>query len=121
MKVKVRLTDENNQPFSGNVAVLVTDKSRLDEDRINISEGLMFESELETPFSLISDAFKGRVTQTTLLDVYLIANKLKGFSWAEVLAYSPVNDKGNRHPLKIESNINFEAKLAEFVAGFARK
>ena len=121
MKVKVRLSDENNQPVSGNVSVLVTDKSRLDEDRSTINEGLMFESELETPFSLISDAFKGRVTQTTLLDVYLIANKLKGFNWAEVLAYSPVKEDGTRPSFKIESDKNFEAKLAVFVAGFAQK
>ena len=121
MKVKVRLTDENNQPVSGNVAVMVIDKSRLDEDRTNINAGLMIESELETPFSLISDAIKGKVIQTTLLDVYLIANRLKGFSWSEVLAYNPVNDKGIRPSLKIESDRNFEAKLAVFVAGFARK
>ncbi|MCX6220839.1 MAG: MG2 domain-containing protein [Bacteroidia bacterium] len=121
MKVKVRLTDENNQPVSGNVAVMITNKSRLNEDRTNISEGIMIESELETPFSLISDALKGRVTQTTLLDVYLIANRLKGFSWAEVLSYSPVKENGTRRPFKIESDRNFESKLAVFIAGFARK
>ncbi len=121
MKVKVRLTDRNNQPVSGNVAVLVTDKSRLEEDRSDISDGLKIESELETPFSVISDAFKGKVTQTTLLDVYLIANRLKGFSWKEILAYNPMKDKGIRPSLKIESDRNFEAKLAVLVAGFAQK
>jgi len=40
MNVKVRLTDENNKPVSGNVAVSVTDKFRSDSEKPQIEEYL---------------------------------------------------------------------------------
>lgn len=89
MKVKVLLTDENNQPVSGNVAVSVTDKFRSDLDKPNIDAYLQLESELETPISVFPEAFKGRIGNSALMDIVLIANRIKGFDWAKIRQFKP--------------------------------
>jgi len=91
MTVKVRLTDENNQPISGNVAVSVTDKFRNNPDKPQIEEYLQIESEVETPFSLFPEAFKDKINNAALLDVFLIANRLKGFDWVKIRQFKPEN------------------------------
>jgi len=91
MTVKVRLTDENNQPVSGNVAVSVTDKFRNNPDKPQIEEYLQIESEVETPFSLFPEAFKDKINNAALLDVFLIANRLKGFDWVKIRQFKPEN------------------------------
>ena len=91
MKVKVLLTDENNQPVSGNVAVSVTDKFRIDSDKPNIDEYLQIESELETPISVFPEAFKGNISNSPLMDIVLIANRIKGFDWAKIRQFKPEN------------------------------
>lgn len=98
MKFKVRLSDENNQPLAGNIGVAVTDKFRHGSANQQIDEFLMIGSELETPFSLISKAFTEKITNTALMDVYLIANRLKGFDWGKIRQYKPgnVNDNSNK-------------------------
>ena len=47
-------------------------------------ESLLIDSGLENPFSLISGALKGKITQSILLDVYLIANRLTNFNWTKI-------------------------------------
>lgn len=89
--VKVRLTDENNQPISGNVAISVTDKYRNDPDKTQIDEYLQVESEVETPFSLFPEAYKDKTSNSGLMDVFLIANRIKGFDWAKIRQFSPEN------------------------------
>ena len=91
LTVKVRLTDENNQPVSGNVAVSVTDKFRSNPDKPQIEEYLQIESEVETPFSLFPEAFKDKINNAALLDVFLIANRLKGFDWVKIRQFKPEN------------------------------
>ncbi|HZL11080.1 MAG TPA: MG2 domain-containing protein [Prolixibacteraceae bacterium] len=89
MNVKVRLTDEDNLPVSGNIVVAVTDKFRKGTDRQEIDEYLLIGSELETPFSLISGALKGKISNSALMDVFLIANRVKGFDWGKIRRFNP--------------------------------
>jgi hypothetical protein len=89
MKVSVRLTDENNQPISGNVIVSVTDKLRNSMNTPGINEYLQLDSELETPFSLVSGAFKNPTANAELMDIYLIANNLKAFDWSKIRQFKP--------------------------------
>lgn len=91
MKVKVLLTNENNQPVSGNVSVAVTDMFRNSSDLNQIAAYLMIESELETPFSLIPESFRDKVGNSAFTDVFLIANKLKGFNWDNIRKFKPEN------------------------------
>jgi len=91
MKVKARLTNENNQPVSGNISVAVSDKFRNDGDVNQIADYLMIESELETPFSLIPESFRDKVGNSAFTDVFLIANKMKGFNWDNILKFKPEN------------------------------
>ncbi|MBV5313502.1 MAG: carboxypeptidase regulatory-like domain-containing protein [Prolixibacteraceae bacterium] len=91
MKVKIKLTDENGQPVSGTVSVSVSDKHRTQLDKPDIAECLLMDTELETPFSLISRILKGKITNTALLDVYLIANEIKGFDWTKIRQFKPEN------------------------------
>ncbi len=91
MKVNVKLTDENNQAVSGNVTVAVTDKFRNDSDNTQIEEYLQFESELESPLSLFPEAFKDKSRNATLMDIFLIANRIKGFDWAKIRQFNPEN------------------------------
>ena len=91
MNVKVRLTDENNQPLSGNIAVSVTDEFRSDSEKPQIEEYLQIESELESPFPLFPEAFKEKNKNTALMDVFLIANRIKGFDWSKIRQFKPEN------------------------------
>ena len=121
MKIKVRLTDENNQPVNGNVSVNVTDRFHLEAPRTDITENLLVSSELETPFSLISGAMKGKIAPNTLLDVYLISNSLKGFSWAKIMGFKKENAIPGKSQPKTDSNNNPDAGLSAFIADYAIK
>ncbi|MEI7830322.1 MAG: hypothetical protein WCI31_11160, partial [Prolixibacteraceae bacterium] len=121
MKVKVRLTDENNQPLAGNVSVSVRDKFDVDTDIPFINEGLLIGSELETPFSLISTAFKGKISNSTLLDVFLIANHMKGLDWEEILTFRQKKGNTGKKLYKLEEDKSFESTLAIFVANLGQK
>ncbi len=116
MKVKVRLTDENNQPLAGNVSVSVRDKFYVDTEIPDINESMMIGSELETPFSLISAAFKGKIANTNLLDVFMIANRVKGFKWAEILSNKQQNGKSGKQLDKLADDKIFESRLSAFVS-----
>ena len=118
MKFKVRLTDQNNQPVAGNIGVAVTDRFRnVGKDLYNrkifskVDQFLMIGSELETPFSLISRAFPDKISNTALLDAYLISNRLKGFDWDKIRQ----NNTGNATDKK------FEAQVSDYVVNYARK
>lgn len=89
MKVKVWVTDENNQPLSGLVSVSVADQIRLESRQADIEKCLFAVSEPVTPFCLIQDAFKERISNNALMDVYLIANRLSGFNWNEIRKFKP--------------------------------
>jgi len=111
MKFKVRLTDGSNQPVAGNIAVAVTDKFRNGTVREHIDQFLMIDSELETPFSLIYRAFPDKITNTALLDAYLIANRLKGFNW----------DRIRQNKTGIATDKNFETQVSDYIISYARK
>jgi hypothetical protein len=95
IKVMVRLTDENNQPLSGNLSISITDNFRKAETTPQIEECLMVGNELETPFSLISEAFHGQITNSALMDVFLISNRQKSFNWQKIMQFNPENAVGN--------------------------
>ena len=95
MKVKVNLTDENGQPVSGNLSISVSDHFRNTAKKPQITECLLIGSELETPFSIISEMFKGKISNTALLDVYLIANRIKGFDWEKMKLFKPENARSS--------------------------
>ncbi len=91
IKVKAVLSNEKNQPVSGNISVSVSDKFRNDVNANQISDYLMIESELETPFSLIPESFRDKVGNSAFTDVFLIANRLKGFNWENIRKFKPEN------------------------------
>ena len=111
MKFKVRLTDENNQPLAGNIGVAVTDKFRTGTANQQIDKFLMIGSELETPFSLISKAFPDKISNSALLDAFLIANRLKGFDWDKIRQ----NKTGNA----VDKNL--ETQISEYIINYALK
>jgi hypothetical protein len=91
LKVGVALTNENGQPVTGSLTVAVSDKFRKKPVCSDIAKTLLVKSELETPFSLISAAFHEKISHTALLDLFLLANKIKDFNWAEILTVRPGN------------------------------
>lgn len=95
MKIKIRLTDENNQPASGNVSVSVADKFRKTPAALKIGEYLFAGPELETPFSLISAAFQEQITNTAMMDVFLIANRQGNFDWQKIMQFKPGDTSDN--------------------------
>jgi hypothetical protein len=90
-KVKALLTNGKGQLVSANVSVSVSDKFRNDETANQILDYLMIESELETPFSLIPEQFRDKVGNSAFADIFLIANKLKGFDWSSIRNFRPEN------------------------------
>ena len=94
MLVKVKLTDENNQPVAGNVSIAVSDNSRVDSQQSRIDDYLQVESEVETPFSLFDDTFKNKISNPALLDIMLIANRVKCFNWAKIRQFNSENASG---------------------------
>jgi hypothetical protein len=121
MKVKIRVTNELNAPLPANLAISISDRFRSDVAMPEINENLEFGTELETPFSLISSAFKGRITNTTLLDVYLIANSMKGFNWAKILAFQPEKTELAKREMDQFLYKNFEAQISGYIAVYAMK
>jgi len=89
MKVKVRLTDENNQPLSGLVTISVTDIMRQEYPKPQINKYISVSSDLETPFSLISEALKEGTSSSALLDVFLVSNRIKSFRWDKIRQFKP--------------------------------
>lgn len=91
LKVKISLTGENSQPLSGIMAISVTDLMRKEYNDKQIKEYITVDSELETPFSLISGVIKDRLGNSALLDVYLISNRIKGFHWDKIRQFNAGN------------------------------
>ena len=91
MLVKVQLTDEHNNPVSGSVAVSVFDRLTENTGQVQLDDFFQLESEVETPFSSFPEAFKVRGSNSGLLDIFLIASRLKGFDWAKIRQFKPEN------------------------------
>ncbi|MEI6276852.1 MAG: MG2 domain-containing protein [Prolixibacteraceae bacterium] len=121
MKVKVRLMDEKNQPLSGKISISVSDQHLIDATKPEIDESLLISSELENPFSLISGALKGKITQSILMDVYLIANRIKNGKWSSVLNSNPSATLEENRNLKPESEKKMDAQLSALLAGYGQK
>jgi methionine-rich copper-binding protein CopC len=107
MKVKIRLTDENNQPVSGSVCVSVADSFRKNGTSPKFEEYMLTRSELETPFCLIPGAFNGQVTSPQVMDLFLIANRFKGFDWQKIMQFKPE---------KVSDNKSFEDQLTDYLS-----
>jgi len=120
MEVKIRLSDENNKPIAGNFSVAVSDQFWL-EKKPSITESLLLGSELETPLSLISAALKGRITNNTLLDVFLISNHLKGFDWSKISSFKPGNEPEEGRAMNLLFDKKFDEQLAACLKSYSRK
>ncbi len=94
-KVTVRLTDENNQPMSGNITISVADQFTRHDPRPQISEYLQWGSELETPISLLSEYMGNKVPNSMLMDVFLIANRLRNFDWERIIRFKSDQASGS--------------------------
>lgn len=99
LKIKIRLTDENNKPVSGNVSVSIADSFRKTTINQQIEQYMLAGQELETPFSLISTASQGQIINPVIMNVFMIANRQKGFDWQKIMQFKPenatVNNSGN--------------------------
>lgn len=91
MKVKVRMTDATNQPVSGMVSISASDQYRNFAVKTHLDDFFLIGSELETPFELISEVIKDKVTNSALFDVYLISNRIKGFDWNKIIDFNKAN------------------------------
>ncbi len=116
MKVKVRMTDEKDQPLAGNVTVSVSGQFRNDASNDAIKSSPLAGPELETPYSVLADALKGRAASPVLMDVYLIANKIKGFNWEKIQTFKPENAKDLQ-----PKTSDFEAGISKLIAGISQK
>lgn len=86
---KVKLSDENNNPVSGNISVSVSEINKNEIPENNINTFLNIEAGFSTPFNIIADAFKTKITNTALLDAFLISNKTANFNWSKILSFNP--------------------------------
>ncbi len=120
LKVKILLTNENNQPVAGNVTVRVSDQYRNEYAQPRINEFLLLGSVLETPFSLVSGAMKGKIAQSTLLDVFLIANKIKGHDWEKIKNFRPDQVQGGKERLNFSGNKNLEVQFSGYISKCAQ-
>jgi hypothetical protein len=91
MKVKVNLTSENGLPIGGSVSISVADQFRQQHVKPHIDDCLLFGAELETPISDFLETFKGKISNTPMMDVYLIANNIKGFDWERIMQFKAEN------------------------------
>lgn len=95
MKLKIRLTDGNSQPVSGNISISIADSYRKTETASPIGEFQLIGAGLKTPFSLIPEAFKDQTINPALIDVFLIANQLKNFDWKKIMQFKAGNASDN--------------------------
>lgn len=116
MKVRVRMTNEKDQPLSGNATVSVSGQFRNDASNDAMKSNPLTGSELETPYSVLADALKGRAASPVLMDVYLISNRIKGFSWEKIRAFKPENAKDLQ-----PKTSDFEAGISKLIAGISQK
>jgi hypothetical protein len=125
MKIHLRLTDEKNQPVAGNVAISVSDKIFEEADNQKIDEVQMFDSELETPFSLIFGAENGKINNSAIFDFFLIDNLIKGFNWDKIRKFNTEKTSnlksGNSKLADKSDEKNFENQLSDFIAANAQK
>jgi hypothetical protein len=92
IKVSVRLTDENNQPLSGNITISIADQFKRYDPRPQISGYPHLDLELENPISLLSEYMGDKVPNSMLMDVFLIANRLRNFDWERIIRFK--SDQG---------------------------
>lgn len=91
VKVKINLTNEKGQPIAGSVSISVADQFRKQNNIPHIDDCLLFGAELETPISDFLETFKGKISNTPMMDVYLIANSMKGFDWERIMQFKAEN------------------------------
>ena len=94
MKIKIRMTDENDVPVKGIVSLSVSDNFRKNDKTSQLAEYIMGGSALETPFSLISHVFHYQISNNALMDVFLISNRQKGFDWQKIMQFKADNGNG---------------------------
>ena len=120
MKIKIRLSDENDKPLAGNFSVSVSDQFWL-EKKPAITESLLLGLELETPLSLISAALKGKIMNNTLLDVFLISTHLKGLDWSKISSFKTGIEPERNRDVRLLFDKKFDEQLAAFLKGYSRR
>ncbi len=113
MKIKIRLTDENNQPVGANVSVSIADKYRKNQNVMPISDYLLTDALLETPFCLISKSFNTQITNSAMMDLFLIANRQKGFDWQKIIKFKPEDASGNNSESVLSKD--FDGRISEII------
>jgi len=91
MKVKITMTDEKGQPAQGSVSISVADEFRKQNVIPHIDDYLLFGTEMESPIFAFLESVKGKISNTALMDVYLIANSMKGFDWERIMQFKAEN------------------------------
>jgi hypothetical protein len=71
--------------------------------------------------SLISAALKGKITNNTLLDIFLISNHLKGFSWSKISSFKPGNEREQSRDMNLFFDKKFDEQLAACLKSYSRK
>lgn len=119
MKIKIRLTGENNQPVGANVSVSIADKYRKKETLIPIGKYLLTDAWLETPFYLISESFNTQITNSAMMDLFLIANRQKGFDWQKIMQFKPEDVSANNSENRLSKD--FDTEISEMILEKAKK
>lgn len=107
----VKLTGPDGKPVKGELSVSLSDKSACPITRSNFKT---LNNGLENPVNL-----SGSSVNMTLLNTYLIANRIKGLDWNRILAIDPVkpkpakSDDSNKGELAVHRKVNEWKFLAE--------
>jgi hypothetical protein len=110
MPVKIRLTDENNLPISGNITISIADKVWNTRQAENMSS-YKVSSELLNPISSFGNVFRDQISNGPVMNAFLISNELKSFNWAKIL-----NFKGESHKKQIGAET-----ISEYIRAVAQK
>lgn len=114
-KIKIRMRDENNHPLPGNFLVAIADNNYLDKNGSDDFDRIQTENNLTTPFSILAGVTKGKLTNTTLTDIFLISNRLKWFHWDQVLPFKE-NQPNKSNGATIRQSIpNFDTQLSGLI------
>ena len=115
VKIKIRMNDENNHPLPGNFLVAITDNNYLDKNGSDAEDLSQAENNLTTPISMLAGGTKGKLTNTTLTDIFLISNHLKWLNWNQVLPY-PGKQPNQPNGTTIQQGVkNFDTQLSGLI------
>jgi len=89
VNVTINLSNENGLAQAGSVCISVSDKNSMLSNKPHIDDCLLFDSELETPVSVLVESLKGKQSKSAMLEMFLIANRITGFDWERIIQFKP--------------------------------